>query len=330
MPGAPKKSGGKKHPGGMPHENALALNCGRNCLDYLIRARGIKSIWLPGLLCGSVAGVCRRHHVEIHRYHIREDYLFGAIPVREGDWLYVADLCGQIPRAAIKGIVAKYKNVIFDEAQAYFAPPVEGADTLYTCRKFFGVPDGAFLHTGSRCTDEIPRDESIARMQALLEGKHGSGYGNAAESDELFNSEPLKWMSTFTMDLLRSIDYEAVKAQRTANFAALSLSLGPVNKLKPRRSEGAFAYPLWLEQGDAVRRMLAAKKIYIPLFWPNVLTDSDVTPLERDLALNVLPVPCDQRYGPREMKVFAQQIALCVRELAHGHPVPHAPAPERG
>ncbi|MBO4316774.1 MAG: hypothetical protein J5855_00645, partial [Mailhella sp.] len=247
MSGASKKPGAGKRSCGMPHEDALALNCGRNCLDYLIRARGIRSIWLPGLLCGSVAAVCRRHDVEIHRYHIREDYLFGAIPVQKGDWLYVADLCGQIPRASIKGIVSKYKNVIFDEAQAYFAPPVEGADTLYTCRKFFGVPDGAFLHTDARCEDELPQDESIARMQALLEGRQGTGYGNAAESDELFNSEPLKRMSQFTMDLLRSIDYEAVKAQRTANFAALSLSLGSVNKLKPRRSEGAFAYPLWLE-----------------------------------------------------------------------------------
>ncbi len=315
MPGAIRKAGKGKRQNGMPHENALALNCGRNCLDYLIRARGIKRIWLPGLLCGSVAGVCRRHNVEILHYHIREDFLFGAIPLQPGDWLYVADLCGQIPRAAVKGIVEKYKNVIFDEAQAYFAAPVEGADTIYTCRKFFGVPDGAFLHTDSRCSDVFPKDESIARMQALLEGKQGTGYGNAAESDELFNTEPLKWMSQFTMDLLRSIDYDAVKAQRTANFAALSMSLGPINKLKPKRSEGAFAYPLWLDNGDAVRRKLAEKRIYIPLFWPNVLTDKEASPLEKDLALNVLPVPCDQRYGPREMKIFVSQIAACYREL---------------
>ena len=297
------------------HSDALALNCGRNCLDYLIRARGIRRIWLPGLLCGSIGRVCEKNGVEVLRYHIREDYLFGAVPLQKGDWLYVADLCGQIPRAAVRGIVAKYKNVIFDEAQAYFAPPVEGADTIYTCRKFFGVPDGAFLYTDARCDEEFPRDESIARMQRLLAAGQGNSPASAVEDDELFNSEPTKWMSSFTSDLLHSIDYDAVKNQRTANFAALSMSLGPVNKLKPQRAEGAFAYPLWLDNGDEVRKMLAEKKIYIPLFWPNVLTDSDASSLEKELALNVLPVPCDQRYGPREMKVFVQQIALCVKEI---------------
>ncbi len=301
----------------LPHENSIALNCGRNCLDYLIRAKGIRRIWLPGLLCGSIARVCARNGVEVMYYHIREDYLFGAVPVQKDDWFYVADLCGQIPRAAVKGIVAKYKNVIFDEAQAYFAPPVEGADTIYTCRKFFGVPDGAFLCTDARLALDLPQDESIARIQRLLAGGQGSSPASAAEDDELFNAEPLKRMSSFTADLLGSIDYEAVKNQRTANFAALSMSLGPVNKLKPQRAEGAFAYPLWLENGAAVREMLSAKKIYIPLFWPNVLTDGNASVLEKDLALNVLPVPCDQRYGPREMKVFAQQIALCVKELRH-------------
>ena len=34
-----------------------------------------------------------------------------------------------------------------------------------------------------------------------------------------------------------------------------------------------------------VRKMLAEKRIYIPLFWPNVLTDSDASSLEKELAL---------------------------------------------
>ena len=44
----------------MLHENAKALNCGRNCLAYLIRARGIKKIALPYFLCDSVKRFVRK------------------------------------------------------------------------------------------------------------------------------------------------------------------------------------------------------------------------------------------------------------------------------
>ncbi len=31
------------------HENSIALNSGRNCLRFLLRAREIRKIWLPKL-----------------------------------------------------------------------------------------------------------------------------------------------------------------------------------------------------------------------------------------------------------------------------------------
>ena len=40
----------------MPHEGAIALNSGGNCLAYLIRARKIRKIWLPYMLCDSIFG----------------------------------------------------------------------------------------------------------------------------------------------------------------------------------------------------------------------------------------------------------------------------------
>ena len=33
------------------HQEALALNSARNALRFLLRARKIRSIWLPRLLC---------------------------------------------------------------------------------------------------------------------------------------------------------------------------------------------------------------------------------------------------------------------------------------
>ena len=47
----------------MLHEGAVALNCGRNCLAYIIRSRNIKAIDLPYLLCDSVIDLCEKENV---------------------------------------------------------------------------------------------------------------------------------------------------------------------------------------------------------------------------------------------------------------------------
>ena len=45
----------------MLHEEALALNCGRNCLSYLIEARNIKKILLPYFMCNVVSDTCKKN-----------------------------------------------------------------------------------------------------------------------------------------------------------------------------------------------------------------------------------------------------------------------------
>ena len=59
--------------GSLFHDDALALNCGRACLDYLIEARGISKILLPTFLCGSVIDLCNRKGVKVRQYHVGMD-----------------------------------------------------------------------------------------------------------------------------------------------------------------------------------------------------------------------------------------------------------------
>lgn len=54
----------------MMHDNAIALNCGRNALSYLCEAKKIKKLYLPYFLCSSVSNLCRKIRVECDFYHI--------------------------------------------------------------------------------------------------------------------------------------------------------------------------------------------------------------------------------------------------------------------
>ncbi len=301
----------EKYNGSILHEQAIALNCGRNCLGYLIRARKIKKILLPYFLCDSVSSICRRENVEIRYYSIDLSFKPLNIDLKDDEWLYIVNYYGQLDNTYIKKLGDKYNRVIVDNAQAYFQMPTSNIDTIYTCRKFFGVADGAFLYTNILLSQDIETDYSFDRMRFLLgrfEKTASEFYSEYTENNRMFEKEPIKKMSALTKNLLQAVDYNGIKNRRTDNFKTLHSALKEFNKLELKIPDGAFMYPLYIENGDIIRKKLQQKKIYIPTLWPDVfncISDSD---LEYDMAKNILPLPCDQRYSNADMEYIVAEI----------------------
>lgn len=155
--------------GTLFHEDAIKLNCGRSALVYLIKAKKIDSIWLPKLICDSVIDVCKTENISYSFYNIGEDFLpVGDIPCRKSEWIYIVNFYSQLNNEMIHELSGHYANIIIDNAQSYFQNPVSGIDTLYTCRKYFGVSDGAFLYTDGMLNEEYEIDESYDRLRFLL------------------------------------------------------------------------------------------------------------------------------------------------------------------
>lgn len=303
----------------MLHEGAVALNCGRSCLAYLIRAKQIRKICLPDFLCDSVEKLCRREGVSLRFYAVGPDFHPCDVVLEPEEWLYLVNYYGQLDQADIRRYKEKYGRVIVDQSQAYFQMPVEKVDTLYTCRKFFGVADGAFLYTDARLAQTFPIDESFERMHFLLgrfERTASEFYGEYAANNRLFAEEPVKQMSKLTDNLLHAIDYGLVCQRRTDNFEVLAQHFSSRNRLRLRTPEGPFAYPLWVDNGPQIRKVLAQKQIYIPTLWPNVLQSIDPSRVEYDMVANILPIPCDQRYDQEEMTFIVKEILECLAQNA--------------
>jgi hypothetical protein len=295
----------------MLHQGAIALNCGRNTLAYLIEAKGIEKIKVPKFLCDTVREVCEKEKISISFYSITKDFLPEELTLEADEWLYLVNFYGQLDNDTIRGYVEKYERVIVDHAQAYFQMPLENVDTLYTCRKFFGVADGGILYTDTKLDREIPQDESFERMKFVLgrfERSASEFYAEAASNNDFFADEPIKLMSKLTENLLHGIDYEAVKQKRTRNFEILHEAFRKINPLKLTVPQGAFMYPLYLEKGGEIRRKLQAKKIFIPTLWPDVFEHCDESELEYDYAKNILPIPIDQRYDEEDMKYIIKAV----------------------
>ena len=286
------------------YKDLIALNTARNALLYVLKARKVKKLYLPYYLCDSVSEMCDKEGYSYEFYTINSNFL----PLFEKDlsdkeYLYIVNYYGQISNEQIKKLHKKYKYIIIDNVQAFFQKPVQGIDTIYSCRKFFGVPDGAYLSTDCYLNEDLDTDISMSRMKHIL-GRYETGcasdyYQEFKSNDEFFTTVSLKNMSKITRNLLGAIDYGSVIKKRDYNFKILHNALGNINKLNIQTPEAPFAYPIYCENGIELRQRLADKKIYVPTLWPNVLHSKDR--IARDYAANILPLPCDQRYSGKDI-----------------------------
>ena len=292
------------------HRDLLALNTARNALVYLLKAKNIKKLYIPVFLCDCVEQVCIREGFAFEKYHVGGDFLPDfSKTLEEGEWLYVVNYYGQLSDDILLELKQKWDRLIVDHVQDFFRKPLPGVDTLYSCRKFLGVADGAYLSTDVFL--DVPQDASRDRMEHVL-GRFetsGSAYFSVfQENDEKLYDLSLASMSAVTRNLLRAVNYEAVAEKRNANFDALAAILDGYNGIHPVLSHGPYCYPFYIPNGMELKRQLARQNIYVATLWPNVVSDPVSNELERDLAQNILPLPCDQRYTPEDMRYMAEKL----------------------
>ena len=286
------------------YTDLLRLNCARNAMLYLLRARQIRKLYIPFNLCDCIAQICRDNGYAFEYYHTDGHFLpdFDRSP-GESEYLLIVNYYGQLDPLTVRRLKEKYGNIVLDNTQAFFQRPLPGVDTFYSCRKYFGVPDGSYLSTEARLPEALESDVSGDRMRHILgryEETAEKYYPRYVENENGFDVRELRSMSGLTQNLLRAIDYDRVRERRGANFRFLHDKLKSRNRLALTVPEGAFAYPLYCEDGPELRKRLIREKIYVPVLWPDA-RESD-RPTERDYIQNILPLPCDQRYDLADMK----------------------------
>lgn len=294
------------------YPDLLSLNCGRSCLAFLLENKKIDKIYLPRFLCGCIEMTCNKYKVPFEYYQIDGSFkpLFNK-ELGENEYLYVVNYYGQLDNAYLEQLKKKYYNLILDYAQAFFQKPLENVDTIYISRKYFGLPDGAYLSTDCKTIKEYPVDVSYERMNFVLgrfERPASEFYEEYVKNNSYFDTQPIKYTSKLTKNLLRGIDYCLVKKKREENFNYLHYRLKDKNLLNLKQPEGPFAYPFLINSGDIIRKSLQSCSIYVPTLWPEVLGICDEEMLEYRLASNILPLPIDQRYDQNDMRIIADTV----------------------
>src|SRR5574344_1512916 len=206
------------------HKTNLLLSSGRNCLRYIINERNITTLFLPYFLCESLSEVSKKENVNIVYYHVDDNMLPTNIDekqLNENSFFYFVNYYGLL-RKQIDEMIDKYKFVIIDNTHDFFNQDIHNADVIYNYRKYFGVPDGACIV--SQDLEYNKQYENGKSLNKILEmvSRDETGeffhYKTFNDADKYFKNEELCYMSNFTNNYLKSIDYLISLKQRLLNF----------------------------------------------------------------------------------------------------------------
>lgn len=307
-------SGKEYHSSGI-----LRFNYGRTALQFLLREKGIRRIYLPYYICDSVIDAVKALDIDIFYYHVDRNFmpLLDEQPA-EKELVLIVNYYALLSDAQVDDLIAKYGRVVVDNTHAFFRRPPVNADATYSCRKFFGVPDGGYLASDLDCCT-IPGDRSEDRLEFLvgrLESSASECYDSYRKAEEAAEHEPVKAMSRFTQRILCGVDYEYVKNRRTENYAKLHDLLSAYNMLTDLSvPEGAFMYPLMVRSNpDKLRKYLHRNKVYVPTLWGNVLDMVPQDSVEAAFVTHILPLPVDQRYTTEDMTEIANIVKRGIEE----------------
>ncbi len=297
--------------GKFPHNDGVLLNTGRNALEYILRSIGeVKRVYLPYYTCEVVLEPLKKLNIPYTYYHINTSFeIANELKPNEGEYIIANNYYG-IKDAYIEQLAAQYGDqLIVDCAQAFFAKPLPGIKSFYSMRKFVGVADGGVAYIGNLQDDLVEveevenTDEHDSHLFKRKQFGAEAGFADYQANEKKLDGQSIHLMSFQTKWLLEHIDYENVVARRRENYEYLHEALGELNQLSLPDMDiftCPMVYPFKAKTVQNFRKKLINNKIFAAKYWPNV-EEMKGFETEYDLAENVVPIPCDQRYGKKDM-----------------------------
>jgi len=287
------------------YPSLIKLNAGRNALEYILRVNRFSAIYIPYFTCDTILEPINKLAIPYHFYTVDKnlDPIFDFEPEPNECFLYT-NYFG-IKQQTIKNLANMSINLIVDNSQAFFSKPLVSIPTFYSCRKFFGVPDGSYLQSDIISSSKFERDISSPKMSHLLisiDQDIEKGFEIFKKNNDLLSNNPIRKMSHLTQRLLQSIDYEECKAIRNRNFKFLNDTLGDKNLLEITNHfhEGPLCYPFLTDKLNIKKKMIA-KRVFIPVYWPNVFKWTTEKMFENYLADHLVALPIDHRFNEDDM-----------------------------
>ena len=293
------------------------LNTGRMGIWHAFRVTGCKCIWIPIYQCDTIRETFKKKGVEMKFYHINNMWNPIDLKPSEDEAVLIANYYGIMSNCRMAELVQKYNHVIVDCAQAFFCRPIEGALMVYSCRKFVGVPDGAYVvgKEAHKYVEEYPQCYSSDTASFLLKrieyGCEGKGYAARGLNEKRIDCENCMKMSKLTHVLMDAEDYTYNMMKRKENYAYAHFLLKDINQIDPTiymdDDTVPMVYPLVVEEDECIQRLYKAKH-FQGHWWSYICDEQPENTFEYWLSRYVIPITIDQRYGKEEIDYLVNVI----------------------
>lgn len=288
------------------HKDALCLNTARNSLEYILRAKQYTKVYMPYYTCEVMLEPLKKCNIDFEFYHINlELEPIELCELKSTEAFLYTNYYG-LKQDCVVRLAEKYgKQLIVDNAQAFFAKPLKGIDTFYSARKFFGVADGAYLYTDTILDFQLEKDISYERMKHLLiraDVDAESGYADFRKNDDSLNNNPIRLMSNLTEKILCSIDYDNIKRIRRENYILLDTKLSSSNGLSLFLDDESvpMVYPYFTNK-ILLRKSLIENRIFVAKYWDKTLGTDKCTDNEYILSESLLPIPINDMHDNKNI-----------------------------
>lgn len=303
------------------HEQSVAFNSARSAIRAVLHACKKRVIYIPSYVCDSVIKAARDASYDVRLYALNVNFMPTDIPSDlAADFLILYVNYFGLCDSQVDEILNIYpaEQVIIDNSHALYSSVKDALATIYSPRKFVGLPDGGLVYVRScvELENSYPEDEeSISRMEYLLlrygySARDGYAAFNTAR-DSLSDNTP-KAMSSLTKRLMRSIPWQQVKECRQKNYFVMKGIFSDINliQFKDDNCVAPLCYPLRVSERSmsCIKQSLSDKNIFAPTYWPDVIPRAGEGSFEYQLVEQTLFLPIDQRLTQRHLDIVCQVV----------------------
>lgn len=320
-------------------DNVYAFSHGRAALSWLAVARGpFASAAICAYTCPTVPAHLERLGLALGFFDYGADDVEAVAAALPRRCLVLVPapfgLAPWLDAAALARKLGERATVVIDAAQSAFGAldfPVPPGGAVLSCpRKAMAVGDGAFLAV-ERGKDEeraaiasLPAAEEAAKAKQAARALFATGelerepeaLALARYGERAFPPEPRR-MSDAACGLVARADRTRHRARRRANAARLAGQLAGKAEFIIDADFAAppsvpFDFPILHADRERLLRDLRARRVFATPLWPDAVHDPAQHPRAADMALRLVALPVDQRYGAADMDRLAELVLPCL------------------
>lgn len=290
------------------------FNSVKAALSFLIKHLSAEKIYIPYYYCPSTIAAIRDTGLEIAFYHINEELLPIGIADEQNSIVLLVDYFGVCSEKI--SCLAKAFNraeVVIDRAHAFFEAPIvaDHIHNVYSAKKFFGVPDGAYLISNAAIISAETMTDACEYSGYLLcayEQGTNAAYTAKKETDGIL-AVKYSGMSRLALGLLQNVDYGKVKQRRINNYRLLRLAFEDRNSLYLSEKSIPYQFPFLIKkQGRGIKKKLIQEKIFVSTLWSGEDLKEHGNEFELSMMHDGIFLPIDQRYDEADMEFLISTV----------------------